>query len=42
MKKNKKQRKERIYEIKNLKKRITQNEQHAARHTAAMIINEIK
>ena len=42
MRRNKKQRRERIYEMRNLRKKITQNEQYTARHTAAVMINKIK
>ena len=42
MKRNKKQRRERIYEMKNLKREITQNKQHTARYTAAVTANKIK
>ena len=42
MKRSKKQRRERIYEIRNSEKRTAQNEQHTAKHTAAVIADEIK
>ena len=42
MKRSKKQRREKIYEVKNLKKKITQNKQHTARYTAAVMTDEIK
>ena len=42
MRRNKKQRRERIYEVKNLRKRTAQNEQYIARHTAAVMTDEIK
>ena len=42
MRRNKKQRRERIYEMKNSKRKITQNKQHTARHTAAIMTDKIK
>ena len=42
MRRNKKQRRKRIYEMKNSEKKTAQNEQHTARYTAAVMINEIK
>ena len=42
MKRNKKQRRERIYKMKNLKERTAQNKQYIARHTAAVTADKIK
>ena len=42
MKRSKKQRRERIYEVRNLKRKTAQNKQHTARYTAAMMTDEIK
>ena len=42
MRKSKKQRRKRIYEMRNLKKRTAQNKQHIVRHTAAVMTNKIK
>ena len=42
MRRSKKQRRERIYEMGNSEREITQNEQHTARHTAAVMINKTK
>ena len=42
MKRSKKQRRERIYEMRNLKKKTAQNKQHTARHTAAVMTDKIK
>ena len=42
MRRSKKQRRERIYKMKNLKERTAQNKQHIARHTAAVMTNKMK
>ena len=42
MRRNKKQRRERIYKVKNSERRITQNKQHIIKHTAAAAADEIK
>ena len=42
MRRNKKQRRKKIYEMKNLKRKTAQNKQHTARYTAAVTTNEIK
>ena len=42
MKRSKKQRREKIYEMENLKRRTAQNKQCTARHTAAVTTDEIK
>ena len=42
MRRSKKQRRERIYEMRNSEKKTAQNKQHIARHTAAVTANKIK
>ena len=42
MKRNKKQRRERIYRVRNLKEKTAQNKQYTAKHTAAVTADEIK
>ena len=42
MRKSKKQRRERIYEMRNLRERITQNKQHTAKYTTAVTADKIK
>ena len=42
MRRSKKQRRERIYEMRNLRRKIAQNKQHTAKYTAAVMTNEIK
>ena len=42
MRRSKKQRRERTYEMRNLKKKTAQNKQHITRHTAAVMTNKIK
>ena len=42
MRRSKKQRRKKIYEMRNLRKRIAQNKQHTAKHTAAVMTNKIK
>ena len=42
MKRSKKQRKERIYEMRDSKRRTAQNKQHIARYTAAVMTDKIK
>ena len=42
MKRSKKQRREKIYRVKNLKKKTVQNKQHIARYTAAVMTDKIK
>ena len=42
MKRSKKQRRERIYRVKNLKRKTAQNKQHIVRHIAAVTADKIK
>ena len=42
MRRSKKQKREKIYEIRNLKEKTAQNEQHTAKHTAAVMTDEIE
>ena len=42
MRRSKKQRREKIYEVRNSEERITQNKQHVTKCTAAAVTDEIK
>ena len=42
MRRSKKQRREKIYEVRNLKRKTAQNKQHIAKHTAAAMTDKIK
>ena len=42
MRKSKKQRRKRIYEMRNSERKTAQNEQHTARYTAAVTADKIK
>ena len=40
MRRSKKQRRERIYEMRNLERKTAQNKQHTAKHTATVTASE--